>query len=411
MTPLISVLIVIAMAVIVAIVTLNFLRKQKIRLKQQQTDPGYQAPEATTQPTVKETFTNFKSFFIPRKDYFITPIIVDLNIAVFLIMVLLSGANLIDPNNTILLTWGANFRYDVVAGEWWRLFTNIFLHAGIIHLLLNMYALVYIGLLLEPILGRLRLSVAYIMTGIIASLCSVYWNPLTLSVGASGAIFGLYGVFLALLTTNCIEKELRKAILPSITIFVFYNLGYGFVKGGIDNAAHIGGLVSGLAIGYLYYPTLKPSVNTNRNYITGAVVWVFFVGISATIYKNIPHDINKYEDIMYNFGKSEGLALSYFKLPATASKSEKLNAIKNTSLPNWNVCLKDIQEAQRLKLPPNLQTKNRELKAYCELRIETFGLKYKQVNEDDSTRYQNAIENANLKITMLLDSIKNKKYD
>lgn len=402
----ILVLIVIALALIVVVVTLNFLRKQKERLKQQQADP---APDAIPQPTAQESFKNFISFFIPKNNYFITPVIVDLNIAVFLIMVLLSGANIIDPDNAILLSWGANFRFDVVAGEWWRLFTNIFLHAGIIHLLLNMYALVYIGVLLEPILGRLKLSVAYIMTGIIASLCSAYWNPLTLSVGASGAIFGLYGVFLALLTTNCIEKELRKAILPSITVFVIYNLGYGFVKGGIDNAAHIGGLVSGLAIGYLYYPALKPTVDTNRNYITGALVVVFFVGVSASIYQNIPHDINKYEDIMYNFGKSEGVALSYFKIPETASKSEKLNALKNKSIPNWNVCLKDIQEAQRLNLPPNLQTKNRELKAYCQLRIQTFGLKYKQINEDDSTRYQNMIENYNLKITMLLDSIKNKE--
>src|SRR5690606_1205960 len=72
------------------------------------------------------------------------------------------------------------------------------------------------------------------------------------SAGASGAIFGLYGVFLALLTTKMIPAQIRNALLQSIGVFVVYNLVYG-MKSGVDNAAHIGGLVSGLVIGYLFY--------------------------------------------------------------------------------------------------------------------------------------------------------------
>ena len=114
----------------------------------------------------------------------------------------------------------------------------------------------YIGLLLEPRLGTIRFLGAYILTGIAASITSLWWHDLTISAGASGAIFGMYGVFLAMLTTNLIEKSARKALLTSIGVFVFYNLVNG-MKGGIDNAAHIGGLVSGLLTGYAFYPSLK----------------------------------------------------------------------------------------------------------------------------------------------------------
>src|SRR5580698_9586542 len=76
------------------------------------------------------------------------------------------------------------------------------------------------------------------------------------SAGASGAIFGMYGVFLALLTTNLIDKVRRTALLASIGIFVGYNLLYG-TKSGVDNAAHVGGLISGILIGYIFFPGLK----------------------------------------------------------------------------------------------------------------------------------------------------------
>ena len=121
---------------------------------------------------------------------------------------------------------------------------------------MNMYALLYIGVLLEPILGRSRFISAYLLTGLTASITSLWWHDLTISAGASGAIFGMYGVFLAMLTTNVIEEAKRKALLTSIAIFVGYNLIYG-LKGGIDNAAHIGGLLGGLVIGYASILSLK----------------------------------------------------------------------------------------------------------------------------------------------------------
>jgi rhomboid protease GluP len=110
--------------------------------------------------------------------------------------------------------------------------------------------LLYIGLLLEPYLGKTRFLTAYLISGIAASMTSLWWNDLTISAGASGAIFGMYGVFLALLSTNLLDKSVKKVLFTSIAVFAGYNILNGLKSNsGIDNAAHIGGLISGLIIG------------------------------------------------------------------------------------------------------------------------------------------------------------------
>lgn len=169
----------------------------------------------------KEKISGLFSLLVPVEGYFITPIIVILNILIFAVMAI-SGVHLFMPSTESLLLWGANFRPMTLEDEWWRLFTSTFIHIGIFHLLMNMYALVYIGLLLEPYLGKARFLSAYLIAGIAGSVASLFWNELTVSAGASGAIFGIYGVFVALLTTKLIEKSARKSLLISIGIFVIY---------------------------------------------------------------------------------------------------------------------------------------------------------------------------------------------
>jgi rhomboid protease GluP len=213
--------------------------------------------------TGKEKITNFFSIFKPVEGYYITPILLNLNLAIFVAMVL-SGVHFFLPETESLVNWGANFKPVTLAGQWWRLLTCCFIHIGILHLLLNMYALLYIGLILEPYLGKTRFLAAYLLSGVAASMTSLWWHDLTVSAGASGAIFGMYGVFLAMLTTNLLDKSVKKALLTSIAVFISYNLMNGFKpNSGIDNAAHIGGLLSGLLIGYAFVPALKKHENTN----------------------------------------------------------------------------------------------------------------------------------------------------
>lgn len=195
-------------------------------------------------------------FFIPREGFFATPIIMYINIAIFMLMVF-TGLGFISFKSEDLLAWGANYGPYTEDGQWWRLSTNIFLHGGAMHLLGNMYGLLFVGINLEPVLGKKKYVLSYFVTGIIASLISLWWHTTaTVSVGASGAIFGLFGIFLVLMLTKVFPKQVNKAFLLSTFIFIGYNLIAG-LAGGIDNAAHIGGLISGFIIGFFLSPSLK----------------------------------------------------------------------------------------------------------------------------------------------------------
>jgi membrane associated rhomboid family serine protease len=201
--------------------------------------------------TVKE----LKQLFLPREGFYITPIIIDLNVMVFIIMAC-SGLGFMSFSGVDLLRWGADYRPLVQEGQSWRLLTNIFVHGGVMHILFNMYGLLFVGIFLEPLLGKGKYILAYLGTGIAASVASIWWHPATVSIGASGAIFGMYGVFLAVLTTNLFPTKFKKSFLISTSVFIGYNLLFG-LTGGIDNAAHIGGLITGLLTGYAFYPVLK----------------------------------------------------------------------------------------------------------------------------------------------------------
>ncbi|CAN5677676.1 hypothetical protein BH10BAC2_BH10BAC2_02830 [soil metagenome] len=197
-----------------------------------------------------------KAMNLSGSNLYVTYTIIAINVLVFILMAV-NGAGIVEPNGLVHIQWGSNYTPLTLSGDWWRLFTNMFIHFGIIHLAMNMYCLYTVGVYLEPMLGKARYIAAYICTGIIASTVSLWWHAEGVnSAGASGAIFGIYGLFLALLTTSLIPKTVRESLLKSIGLFVAYNLLYG-MKSGVDNAAHIGGLISGFIIGYLYVYGIK----------------------------------------------------------------------------------------------------------------------------------------------------------
>lgn len=197
-----------------------------------------------------EKKSSFISFFIPRKGFIATPILMDLNLLIFILMVAF-GVGILEPSTLALLKWGADFGPLTLTGDWWRAITCNFIHIGAFHLLMNMYAFMYIGLWLEDLIGTRRMFISYLLTGVCSAVFSLYMHAETISAGASGAIFGLYGIFLAFLLFHHIPRAQRKALLISILLFVGYNLVYG-MKAGIDNAAHIGGLLSGFLLGIIY---------------------------------------------------------------------------------------------------------------------------------------------------------------
>jgi len=177
--------------------------------------------------------------------------IIVLNLVFFLATVLSGGFTL--PN---LIRLGAKFGPLIAAGEWQRLLISIFLHGNLMHLFFNTYALYYLGRLAEGVFGSRKFFAVYIFSGIGGSLLSYGWHFGRAGVGASGAIFGLAGAIFAsgLKHRNTSLNRMGMSILP----FILINLVIGFVVPAIDNAAHIGGLLTGMAMGWLLRPGSHP---------------------------------------------------------------------------------------------------------------------------------------------------------
>jgi membrane associated rhomboid family serine protease len=168
-------------------------------------------------------------------------------------------------------------RDDVQRGELWRLLTVTLVHAPgsttpwfSLHLLLNMYALWIVGPIVEGIWGKRLLIVFYVLTAIAASTASFLSNPGP-AVGASGAIFGLVGVIFAGTRAHHPMLDRRaRGIVPQLGMFIVINLAFGFLAGGmIDNAAHIGGLVSGLWLGFVVPPGKAPTLRSAWQHPSG----------------------------------------------------------------------------------------------------------------------------------------------
>lgn len=182
--------------------------------------------------------------------FWITPILVIANVVVFASTALL--AKRIDfmavPQ---AVDWGTNFAPLTLHGQWWRLVTALFLHGNIAHLLLNMWALWNIGRLTERLYGSWVFGLLYFACGVLSGLASIVWDPSRASLGASGAIFGIFAAFVvfSVHSRSRIAVRVPVALWISTLVFAVYNLAAGFFTPGIDNAAHVGGVLSGIMLG------------------------------------------------------------------------------------------------------------------------------------------------------------------
>ena len=180
----------------------------------------------------------------------VTYVLLAINVLVWLAMTAAGGST----NPEVLIRFGAKVNVLVAEGQVWRLFTSMFIHIGLMHLLLNSYALFILGIEVEQLYGSLRFLVIYLLAGLWGSLASFAFGS-ALSAGASGAIFGLLGTMLAYFGRH---RELFGARgrqrLVNLAVVAAFNLVLGFTVPGIDNMAHLGGLLSGAVLGWLLAP-------------------------------------------------------------------------------------------------------------------------------------------------------------
>lgn len=181
----------------------------------------------------------------------VTAALIAINLLVFVVMAV-GGVSVFAPGPEDLLRWGASYGpYDLADG-WWRLFSSMFVHIGVIHIALNMYCLASLGPIAETIFGSARFLALYILSGVAGAIASAGVHPDIVSAGASGAIFGVAGALAAVIyvSRNPVMQRARGRLSKAgIGTFVIYNLIYGTADAGIDNAAHVGGLAAGFLMG------------------------------------------------------------------------------------------------------------------------------------------------------------------
>ena len=169
---------------------------------------------------------------------YVTYFIMAINIIVFILMTMSGGTENLD----VLTKFGAKVNSKIIQGEYWRLLTCAFIHIGIPHIVFNMYGLFNLGTIVEKIFGSKKYIFIYLCSALLGSIGSFIFSP-AISAGASGAIFGLFGALLYLGQKN--PKMFTTSFGINVLIVIGFNLIYGFSNSGIDNFAHIGGLIGG----------------------------------------------------------------------------------------------------------------------------------------------------------------------
>lgn len=187
----------------------------------------------------QESSYTTKKMWVPR----ITYCFIALNVAVFILDKLCAMV----CDVPLLFVLGAKINDQIAIGQYWRFLTPMFLHAGLMHLLVNMYSLYILGKDVELIFGRFKYCLIYLAAGLLGNVASFALSS-SISVGASGAIFGLLG---ALLYLGIVYRKVVSAkFTVDIMTMILANIAFGFMVPRIDNNAHIGGLLGGFLIAY-----------------------------------------------------------------------------------------------------------------------------------------------------------------
>ena len=213
-----------------------------------------------------------------------TPALVALCVLTFAIMQT-QGA----PRNTrdveVIWAWGGSFGPSVLLdGETWRLLTSMFVHVGILHLVFNMWCLLLFGPLVERLYGTLGFATLYLISGLGGALASLWYHPMVVSAGASGAIFGVFGGLIGYLVVrrDVSPTSVVQLFRPGFIIYLVVDSLLGLADSRIDGAAHLGGLATGCVCGLVLNRPWPPSPTSSdrRRRLAGAcllVVGLLFV--------------------------------------------------------------------------------------------------------------------------------------
>ena len=329
----------------------------------------------------------------------VTRLLVALNVLVFAIMVA-SGVGAFHPDVQSLLNWGANYGPDSTAGQFWRLLTGAFLHAGIAHLLFNMLFLAGIGTVVERMVGSAGFLLLYLSSAVVASLTSIVWSPAIVSVGASGAVFAVFGAFFG--ATLKLQGSMPVASLNHVRkrmfIFLVLNLLGGLFVPRIDMAAHVGGLVWGFVCGLILgHPLLPEAIRTRPRRNLSLLLWIaIVVGAAFALAHMRVADLNEMVTEVDRIEQIETIALSSYNDALEAhdagqlTDSEFADMIEQKVLPKWG---EGRERARHIATLPGIGEEfARQLLNYFQLRKDAWELMVQGIRSADPDLLRRARE-------------------
>jgi rhomboid protease GluP len=372
----------------------------------------------------KELLKGFFAPFIFNSKYIITPVLVILNSLIYILTVVASpvlqylfasgrlhlrAGETADFKTYMLL--GFDNRNYVLNGQFWQLLTGMFLHFSLAHVFFNMVVLAYIGSLLEFKLGKWNFLVMYLATGIFSSVASIAFHYTAVTAGASGAIFGLFGILLALLSTDFYERSARTALLISTGIVVAYNIIP--VGEEIDHAAHFGGLISGYIFGWIAYLGIKNTNSFIKQWgiaISGAAaVLIFVVGCEMFMPR---YQVKEFEDLAYQSQQLNNELNhdfydqdEYGNPSPVLSRTDRLDTIEQRGLPKLNDLKKLATQLTALKLPSEKEKKAKHQARLISLLCQMYGYIYLEFKDQNLYKYRPNIDS----LTAVINKVRMEK--
>lgn len=301
-------------------------------------------------------------------------VVLALNVGVYAAMVA-QGVHWHEPKSEDLFSWGANFGPLTLGGEWWRLLSCTFVHAGILHLALNMFSLWAVGRVVVRLFGNVSFVAIYLASGVGGSIASIVWNPWSLSVGASGALFGVFGALAgyALRLRKDVPEAFLKGVVRDVAFVLVINLVYSFTAKGIDVAAHVGGLGVGFLAALLASMPPEPAARRARAVRAVIVVALAALGTAAAVLA-MPSSARTTLSTLEAVDKEEQRALDAYNGAVRKVREGALadtafaDVIDKDVLPGWRAMKQRLEGVGEGDLPERLRARTAALKRYVSMR-------------------------------------------
>jgi membrane associated rhomboid family serine protease len=311
----------------------------------------------------------------------VTPVLVGLHTALFVLMAARVDSAA-DPGS--LIAWGANFGPRTANGEWWRLFTSVFLHTGLLHLLVSIIGLVQIGVILERLVGSMAVATVYLVAGGVSSAVSVSALPIATSAGASGAIFGLYGLLLAASVWGVrhrspivIPWSVVASFIPAATVFALYSVASEATVIGAD----VAGLLSGAICGLVATRQIADRKPSGRFVVAEAAATLLIAAIAVEPLRGIVDvrpEIGRVIEFEYRSARDYRAASARFR-EGTISAEALATVIDRSILPEMTTVRQRLEALG--KVPPEHEPAVTAIRRFLSLREESWQLRSQALHE------------------------------